>query len=91
MTGQEHIWEEEEGVGQTLQLVRKSAIARDTYTGKLSREKTFANFVDLSPFAKVFFVNIACARNQYVVYGVNPRNIHARRLAKVFSFKCFPL
>ena len=25
------------------------------YSGKLSREKTFANFADLSQFAKVFF------------------------------------
>ena len=38
------------------------------YSGKLSREKTFANFADLGPFAKVFFANIACARNQYPVY-----------------------
>ena len=27
------------------------------YSGKLSREKTFANFVDLEPFVKVFSAN----------------------------------
>ena len=27
------------------------------YSGKLSREKTFVNFVDLEPFVKVFSTN----------------------------------
>ena len=32
------------------------------YSGYISREKIFANFADLSLFAKILFANIACAR-----------------------------
>ena len=38
-------------------------------SGKVLRKKTFANFVDLGPSVKVFFANIACARNPYPVYS----------------------
>ena len=40
------------------------------------------NFADFCPFAKVFFVNIACARNQYPVYSMNPRKF----LCEIFMF-----
>ena len=59
------------------------------YCEKLSWEKTFANFVDMCSFAKVFFANIACARNPYLVYCMNPRkffsrNLNARRFRESF-------
>ena len=61
------------------------------HSGKLSREKTFANFGQFSS-------RTSHARNQYMypVYSVNQRkfslrNLHARRFAKVFSLETFPL
>ena len=64
------------------------------YSGKLSREKTFANFADLSPFVKVFFANIACARNLYR-YSMHPRkfsprNLRARCFRESFLPRKFP-
>ena len=72
----------------------KLRVARDKiklpYSGKLSREKTFANFVDLSPLAKVFFANIACTRNPYSVYSINPQNLRTRRFRESFLPRKFP-
>ena len=41
------------------------------YSGKLSR---------ISRIVKVFFANIACTRNPYPVYSVNPRKFSPRNL-----------
>ena len=35
------------------------------YSGKLSREKTFANFMDLGPFMKVFSTKKGCGRGGF--------------------------
>ena len=37
-------------------------VHRLPYSGFISREKIFANFADLSQFAKILFANIACVR-----------------------------
>ena len=61
------------------------------YSGKLTREKTFANFVDTCPFAKVFFANIACARNHTrCIVGIRESFIRETRMLAVFA-KLFSL
>ena len=65
-----------DGVTFVLDVIGKSIVSYSIdlstnslpYSGKLSREKTFANFADLSPFVKFFFANIACP---YLVYSMN--------------------
>ena len=42
-----------------------------SYSKELLREKTFAIVTVLGSFTKVFFANIACAHNLYLVYGTN--------------------
>ena len=53
-------------------------IKKKIYRRKLSREKTFANFVDFRPSAKVFSVNF---------WGVTHIMGHEYRSTKVFSAK----
>ena len=76
--------EEIEGALKTIKLGNCSGIYTHAvslpYIGKFSREKTFSNIADLGPFAKVFFANIACARNSYSVFSIYES-------AEVFSAK----
>ena len=53
------------------------------YSGKLSRDKTFANFADLEPFVKVFSANFegrkcTCAHASHPT--VDPRKFSPRNL-----------
>ena len=68
------------------------------YSRKLSREKTFTNFVVLEPPAKVFSLKFGCAILTYsctlgfsIPRKFSPRNGHTYQSAKVFSLESFPL
>ena len=67
-----------------------------TYSGKLSREKTFANFEVLGLSVKVFSMIIDGYTHTLVVVPNNPRKFSLRisyfhQFAKVFSLESFPL
>ena len=83
--------------GHTLQndkLAKKNKNSLGTklvpYSGKHLREKTFANFMVLCLFAKVFSAKFGCVAS----FG-KESFLHKNRIfhhfAKVFSFKSFPL
>ena len=67
------------------------------YSGKLSREKTSANFAVLWLFVKVFSAKFVGVASFGAAKASNPRNFSSRKLyfspicGKVFSLKSFPL
>ena len=63
------------------------------YSGKLLREKTFANSVVLWLFTKVFFAKFGGVASLAVAKESNPRKFFRifNQFAKVFSLKSFPL
>jgi len=66
------------------------------YSGKLSREKTFANFVVLWLFMKVFSAKFGCVaplvlQKRAIRESFLSENCSFHQFAKVFSLESFPL
>ena len=55
------------------------------YSGKLSRDKTFANFADLEPFVKVFSANFKCTCAHASHPTVDPTKIFSAK-SSIFTF-----
>ena len=65
------------------------------YSGKLSREKTFANFMVMWHFTKVFSAKFGAVGSFGLAKASNPRKFSPRKsifhqFVKVFSFESFP-
>ena len=62
---------------------RRKCFHKVPYSGKLSREKAFANFMGFSPLAKVFSANFL---GRGIIVGVH--NVTLRRSSAVTSIDC---
>ena len=64
------------------------AKAQLPYSGKLSRDKMFANFADLEPFVKVFSANLKCVSVRVLMRPILPLT-HESFLREIFDFHIF--